>query len=128
MAKADEFAATFAMRRGILTPYAKKLLVQADEPGDYQLCSRTMKDRAGRPLFVAAVQIRKNYVSFHLMPVYGNPRLLKGMSLALKKRMQGKSCFTFTTIEPQQVEELSTLTRTGIEAFQKVKLPWAQPS
>ena len=92
---------------------------------NYQLCSRTMKDRAGRPLFVAAVQTKKNYVSFHLMPVYAAPELLQSLSPALRKRMQGKSCFNFKTIDREQVKELAHLTQTGLETFEKVKLPWA---
>jgi hypothetical protein len=126
--KTDAFAATFDTLRGILAAHAKELLVQKDEPGDYQLCSSKLKDRIGRPLFVAAVQTKKNYVSFHLMPIYGSPELLQDISPELKKRMQGKSCFNFTSIEAQQVKELAALTKTGIKAFQQVKLPWKQPS
>jgi hypothetical protein len=40
----------------------------------------------------------KSYVSFHLIPVYMFPDLLKGLSPALEKRMQGKSCFNFKTV------------------------------
>ena len=69
MLKNDKFDSTFSALRGVLEPYAGAMIVQVDKPGDYQLCSRTMRDRLGRPLFVAAVQIKKNYVSFHLMPV-----------------------------------------------------------
>jgi len=43
--------------------------VLVDKPGDYQLGSRQLTDRIGRPLWAAAVQIKKNYVSYHLMPV-----------------------------------------------------------
>lgn len=125
MPKTDAFADTFATLRGVLEAYAGELIVQVDKPGNYQLCSRTLKDRAGRPLFVAAVQIKKTYVSFHLMPVYGDPALLKGMSPALRKRMQGKSCFNFTTADPAHVNELAALTKKGIERFKTIKLPWA---
>ena len=76
-------------------------------------------------MFVAGVQARKNYVTYHLMPVYALPRLVERLSQGLKKRMQGKSCFTFTTIDANQVEELSKLTRAGIEAFRDIELPWA---
>lgn len=127
MAKTDSFEATFATLRSLLTPYAKELLVQVDTPEAYELCSRTQTDRIGRPLFVAAVQRKKSYVSYHLMPVYATPELMKKISPTLKKRMQGKACFNFTTIEPAQEKELSALTRSGIAAFKKVKLPWAQP-
>ena len=122
----DTFAATFATLRSVLQPYARRLLVAVDEPGNYQLSAKDKTDRIGRPLFVAAVQIKKNYVSFHLMPVYACPDLVKGMSPSLRKRMQGKSCFNFTTIEPAHVSELEELTRTGIERLKNIKLPWAQ--
>ena len=125
MAKTATFDATFHTLRGLLEPYQNQLLVQIDKPDTYQLCSRTMKDRIGRPLFVAAVLVKKTYVSYHLMPVYAVPELLKGMSPGLKKRMQGKSCFNFTTIEPEQARELAALTKAGIKALRNVKLPWA---
>jgi hypothetical protein len=47
-------------------------------------------------IFFGAAQIKKNYVSFYLMPVYMFmfPKLLDNISPELKKHMQGKSCFT----------------------------------
>ena len=99
-----------------------------DRPGDFQVASPTMNDRIGRPLFVGAVQIRKNYVSYHLMPVYAVPQLLKTLSPELKKRMQGKSCFNFTTIDGDQAKQLSALTKAAIAAFKDMKLPWATTS
>jgi hypothetical protein len=125
MAKSDTFDATFKTLRGLLQRFEKDLLVQVDKPDAYELCSKTMKDRIGRPLFVAAVQVKKTYVSYHLMPVYAVPELLKGMSPELKKRMQGKACFNFTSIEPGQAKELGALTRAGIAAVKHLKLPWA---
>jgi len=119
---------TFAILRGILAAQSKRLIVIVDMPGDYQVSSPTMKDRIGRPLFVAAVQTRKNYVSYHLMPVYMRPELLKTLSPRLMKRMQGKSCFNFITVDADEVKELSAVTRAGIAAFRDIKLPWTQPT
>ena len=73
-----------------------------------------MADRTGRPLFAAAVQIRKSYVSYHLMPVYMDPALLATVSPALRKRMQGKACFNFTTIDPADARELSGSDQEGL--------------
>jgi hypothetical protein len=53
-----------------------------------------------RPLFFGAVQVKKNYVSCYLRPVYADPTLLARISDSLKKRMQGKSCFNFTPADP----------------------------
>jgi hypothetical protein len=119
-----EFDETFDTLRRVLQPYAKTMVVQVDEPGNYQLASATQTDRIGRPLFVAAVQVKKRYVSFHLMPVYACPDLVKRLSPSLKKRMQGKSCFNFTTIDPVHAKELSALTKKGIARFKNVNLPW----
>jgi hypothetical protein len=119
------FAEAFATLRNILQRHGRQLKVVVDKPGGFQLASPTKVDRIGRPLFVAAVQIKKNYVSFHLMGVYGDPGLLKKMSPTLRKRMQGKACFNFTTIDPAHVNELGVLTKKGIERFKKIKLPWS---
>lgn len=72
-----------------------------------------------KPVCVGAVRIEKNYVSYHLMAVYGCPSLLQEMSPALKKRMQGKSCFNFTNIDEALFAELTELTRRSCAAFRK---------
>jgi len=98
MSRTDEFAETFAALRAILASQAKQMTVTIDEPGHYELASPTMTDRVGRPLVCASVQINKNYVSYHLMPVYGNKALRDSLSPSLRRRMQGKSCFNFATV------------------------------
>jgi len=125
MPHTEGFAATFAALRAILEPHAKRLTVTVDEPGHFELASPTMTDRAGRPLFFAAVKINKNYVSYHFLPVYANTALRNSLSPALRKRMQGKSCFNFTTVEPGQIKELAAITKKGIAGFKKLNLPWA---
>ncbi len=53
------------------------------------------------------------------MPVYVNPNLLADISPELKKRMQGKSCFNFKTIDKDQLRELTALAKKGFEYFKK---------
>jgi hypothetical protein len=111
------FDETFDALRRVLARHSKRLIVVADKPGDYQVASATQTDRIGRPLWLAAVQTKKNYVSYHLIPVYAVPALLENISPELKKRMQGKSCFNFTTIDKAQLKELDALTKAGFTAF-----------
>lgn len=125
MPRAD-FAETFAALRAVLKKHAARLLVTTDTADNFIVSSRDKVDRAGRPLFVAGVQIRKSYVSYHLLPLYMTPSLVKIVPPSLKKRMQGKACFNFTAIEPAQLKELSALTKTSIAKFREVKLPWTQ--
>ena len=125
MPNTDGLAATFAALRASLEPQAKRLTVTVDEPGHFELASPTMTDRIGRPLFCAAVKINKSSVSYHFMPLYGNMALRNRLSPALKKRLQGKACFNFTTVEPGQLKELAAVTKKGIAGFKNLKLPWA---
>ncbi len=61
----------------------------------------------------------KNYVSFHLMPVYENPSLLEGISLELEARMQGKSCFNFKQVDEDLFSQLADLTEVGYLDFKQ---------
>ena len=123
-----ELSATFATLRGVLKKHAAKLVVTADTPTDFNVAYPTKTDRLGRPLSVAAVQVRKNYVSYHLMPIYMMPALASNVSPDLRKRMQGKACFNFTAITPAQQRDLSRLTRQCIDGFKNFPLPWDKPS
>jgi hypothetical protein len=114
MADKANFDSIFARLKPILQRYEPHLVVQADEPDNYYL-NTPVSEKYGKELFVGAVQIKKNYVSFHLMPVYMYPDLLTGISEGLKKRMQGKSCFNFSSANEALFDELADLTKKGIE-------------
>jgi hypothetical protein len=121
-----DFEATFSALKALLRAQVPKALVIKDVPGDFQVASSTRVDRSGRPLFLAAVQIKKSYVSFHLMPVYAAPKLVEKLSPSLRKRMQGKGCFNFSTIEPAHLNELGAITKVGAAALERIDLPWAK--
>jgi hypothetical protein len=115
MAAAD-FDGAFTALREILRPYAAHLVVKQDEPDVYYL-DAPPTDRAPKGTFFGAVQVKKAYVSYHLMPVYIFPELLDGASPELRKRMQGKSCFNFKRLEPELFGELAELTRAGFGRY-----------
>ena len=77
-----------------------------------------------KPLYFGSVKINKNYVSFHLMPVYVLPELLLGISLDLKKQMQGKSCFNFKSLNDELLQELKVLTERGFSSYQEAGYAW----
>ena len=110
------FAAVFASLRKLLVPFLGEIQVQTDKPGNYHTEIPTILHR-GKPLYFAGLRTGKNYVSFHLLPLYFCPELLKGMSPALKKRMQGKACFNFTAVDEPCFAELSRLTSAGLKKF-----------
>ena len=116
MADKESFQEVFDALKPILTPYARRLAVKDDKPGHYYLETKTAVYK-GHPMMFAAIRAGKAYVSFHLMPVYMNPKLKSTISPELKKRMQGKACFNFKEVNPSLIAELKKLTKAGFEQF-----------
>ncbi|MBL8099225.1 MAG: hypothetical protein JNK81_08585 [Anaerolineales bacterium] len=114
----NEFPIVFEKLKSIIKPYAKKLTVKTDKADLYYL-DAGFSQKWKKELFFASAQIKKNYVSFYLMPVYMYPDLLKNISPELKKHMQGKSCFNFKKVEPKLLDELNQLVKKGFERLMK---------
>ncbi len=121
MASREQFPAVFLQLNGLLTRFAPHLLVTDDRPAGYSL-NTPFAEQYKKELFFGAVQIKKNYVSYYLMPVYVFPDLLGDLSPRLRKRMQGKSCFNFTELDDETIAELARLTERGFERFQQAQL------
>ena len=120
-ASAEQSAEAYSALRAILAAHAKALKVTADGPKGYSLCT-PYSENWKKELFFGAVQVMKNYVSFHLFPVYMFPDLLGGISDGLRARMQGKSCFNFRAPDEALFRELAALTKTGLARMKKEKL------
>lgn len=101
---------TFSLLSKLLRKHAAGMSIKTDEPGNLyvELPPANAKEK---PRFFGAVQTKKSYVSYHLMPVYEDPTLLTGLTAALRKRMQGKSCFNFSVEDQLLFGELDALTK-----------------
>jgi hypothetical protein len=113
-----EFEPIFKRLRAILQKHSTVLSVTENSPSRYCL-GAPASPKMKRSIPVAWTQIGKNYVSYHLMPVYGCPELREGMSKKLRTRMQGKSCFNFKVADEMLFEELEELTVRGFAVFRK---------
>jgi hypothetical protein len=113
-----EFPSIFEKLKAILQPYSPKLIIKMDSSEGFSL-DGAYSEKWKKELFFGAAQIKKNYVSFYLMPVYMYPDLLRNVSPELKKHMQGKSCFNFKKIETPLFDELTQLTQ---QAFKRLML------
>jgi hypothetical protein len=112
----SQLAEVFERLRPLLEAHESKLVVLDDQPASYALGVPWIREDGYRGWF-GAVKVGKRYVSYHLMPVYAHPELLDRTSDALRKRMQGKSCFNFTKVDETLFDELAGLTRRGLDAF-----------
>ena len=111
---------TFRELRALMLETAKGMIVAKDGPKGLVLHAPIPHPwDPGKPMWFGAVQPMKNYVSYHLMPIYGSEALAATISPGLKKRMQGKSCFNFKTVDAALFAELGVLTAAGAEAFSK---------
>ena len=111
---ADLKAVLMALRE-VMEPYAVGLERKTDTPTELYPEAEHLK--TGELLLFGAVQLKKNYVSSHLTPLYTDPDLLGAVSLELKKRMQGKSCLNFKTVDPALFSQLAALTGASLERY-----------
>ncbi len=122
-----EFEIVFAHLKEILQKFSGPFTVNPDTNTKYglyaQIGQATLKIWGGKmkkpAMPVAWVEIGKGYVNYHLMGVYGNTKLLDGLSKELKARMQGKTCFNFKKVDENIFLELDSLTARSIDSFKK---------
>ena len=114
MTAPNDFPIVFEYLKNILQPYSPSLTVKADTSDTYYL-DGPYSAKWKKDLFFASAQVKKNYVSFYLMPVYMFPDLLENISPELTKHMQGKSCFNFKKVDPELFHELAELTKRSAD-------------
>jgi hypothetical protein len=108
----------FSELRAIMAPYAAKLDAKTDDGSELYVDTKHIQKNK-KPLFFGAVQVKKAYVSFHLMPAYVRPELLEQISPELKARMQGKSCFNFASSDKLLFKELAGLTKAAYTSYKE---------
>jgi hypothetical protein len=111
--KAKQFEAIYARLFELLNKHKGKLSVGIEKPGTIWM-SVNGETYRGKPLYYAGVRMGKNYVSYHLVTVYMNK---VKMSPELKKRMQGKGCFNFASMDQKLFDELDQLTTDGLKNY-----------
>jgi hypothetical protein len=99
----------FDRLRAVLAAHVDGMDVVHDEPGNYHLNTRHVR-KDGYVLMFGAVRTGARSVSYHLMPLYMSGDLVDGMSDGLRRRMQGKSCLNFSTVDEVLVAELESVT------------------
>jgi len=97
--------------------HAASGVVVEDRAERYYLGTHEVRAKDGYRTGFGGVDIGKGYVAVHLIPVYVHPDMLEAISPALRRRMQGKSCFNFRTEDDALLAELNSLIDAGAERF-----------
>lgn len=110
----------FGWLRGVMAAQARGFVVTADKPGYYQLdAQRPYIPNKPPSAYFGAVKTGKRYVSYYLMALYMDKALVDSVTPALKKRMQGMSCFNFTKVDEALAADLGEVTRRCAEAYRE---------
>jgi hypothetical protein len=112
---------TFSKLKALLAEHASRLTVTHDTADNYYL-DGPISPHNNKPIFFGAVQQKKSYVSYHLMPIYIWPELITDLPESLANRMQGKSCFNFQAIDDRALRDLRALTRKSFQRFREAFL------
>ncbi|MBV8729377.1 MAG: hypothetical protein JO336_06170 [Acidobacteriia bacterium] len=119
----DDFATIFAALKPVMAEQEGRFAVQKDTSTEYSLVTKgasPFPQHKGQPMWFGAVKSGKAYVSFHLMPLYMSPTFAKEISPALKKRMQGKTCFNFKSVpDTDLIADLKRLTALAARAWER---------
>ena len=89
-----DFSAVFSALQQMLQPYEEHLSVVPYRPEFYCLQTRKAVHK-GKPVWFAAIRMGKNYVSYHLMPVYMNAALQKRIPAGVKETDAGQGLLQF---------------------------------
>ena len=116
---ADSLETVFVELRERMLRASKGMNLAQDEPGNVILKTPWNEPGKKDPAWFGAVQLKKNYVSYHIMPLYALPLLRDGVPPDLEKQMQGKSCFNFKKVEPELFDRLERLTVECAAAYTK---------
>jgi len=107
----------FRELKSVMASYSAPMECSEDSSDCYNLFTRHIQDN-GKALYFGGIKINKNFVSYHLMPIYVFPELTLSMDPELKKHLKGKSCFNFKTLNASQLKQLKILTE---RCFNKYK-------
>jgi hypothetical protein len=99
-----ELAALEARLAALLDPYRDRL-----EPVEVYGQPFLRRQGATKHEWFAGVNRGTGVVRFSLLPMYGHPELLDGLSPRLLKRRTGASLFTFAAIDDAELAELAGL-------------------
>jgi len=118
-----DFSRILAVLKPVMAEAEGRFAVQKDTASEYSLVTKgpsPFPQHKGQPMWFGAVKLGKAYVSFHLMPLYMSPTLEKQISPALRKRMQGKTCFHFKAVpDDELLADLKRLTAACAEAWDR---------
>jgi len=113
-----DFPGAFAQLREMLLRHAKGMLVQTPSPT--RICVVTKAIGLNKkPVWFGYINTGKSGVSYHLVPLYFNPKLQAQVPKELLARKQGLTCFNFQRPDAALFAHLERLTAVAREHYER---------
>lgn len=116
---AVQFGATFNALRKIVSPHQGRLIVKADQAGNYTAEIPRARAGGGSSSLMFSLLITRTHVAFHFYPVYAFPDLLKDISPKLRKHMDDRTGWIFRQPDDTLFAELAGLVDAGFARYQE---------
>jgi hypothetical protein len=110
----------FEALKSVLVAQSNGMQVAQDGPNGYALHIGGPIELAGRTLpdlFFAAVKEGKNDTALHFFPIYSHPQQFADLPATLRKKMTGKSCFHFKTVDTDLLHAVAAMLARGREIY-----------
>ena len=114
----SDFPAAFGALREILKKHSAGMTVLADTPTDFSVITKSIGPNK-KPMWFGAVMSKKSAVTFHLLPLYYNPKLQAIVPPELLKRKQGKACFNFQRPDAELLRQLDAVTKQARQQWER---------
>jgi len=111
---------TFEALKAVLVANSKGLRVTRDGAAGYELYTAGPVEFAGRKfpnVFFVAVREGKNDTALHFFPIYSHPKQFADLPVTLRKKMTGKSCFHFKTVDTELLDAVAAMLARGREIY-----------
>jgi hypothetical protein len=113
-----DFAGAYARLHSILMKHAKGMVIANDTPTKCTVVTRATGPN-GKPMYFGYINIGKSGVSYHVVPLYFNPKLQARVPKELLARQKGKTCFNFQKPDEALFKKMDELTGAGRDHFER---------
>jgi hypothetical protein len=109
---------TFEALKALLVAHSEGLRITRDGalgPGSIVVGPKS----SARPWrdFFAAVREGKSDTALHFMPIYSHPDSFEDLPPSLRKKLTGKSCFHFKTVDAETLDAVGAMLDRGRELY-----------
>jgi hypothetical protein len=102
---------------GVIEPYVDRLRIVPSKTLAYYTETKRAVFK-GKPVMFASIRDGKSGTAYHFFPLYLWPELADELDPVLRRRLTGKTCFTFKAVDTTVIAHLRALTERGFVRYE----------